>query len=89
MLKDILDSAIDYCRQDAFQAKVQDALLDPLLQYLTERLYPYILAVGAIFFLTFVFVSLVLILIVYSLFASKNHAAVPTVLSIVAAAATT
>lgn len=39
---------------------------DPVLDYILARLYPYLLAVAAIFCLTFIFVCLILVLIVQS-----------------------
>ena len=68
MIAGILESALEYAKSAEFQRRVQVTLLDPVLHYLLERMYPYILAVAAIFFLTFVFVALILILIVHSLF---------------------
>lgn len=68
MIEGLIDKLLAHCRSQDFQQKLQSSVLDPVLQYLLERLYPYILAVAGIFFLTFIFVALILILVVHSLF---------------------
>jgi predicted PurR-regulated permease PerM len=64
MLEKVVQELLHTFKSREFQEKLQANLLEPILEYLLERLYPYLLAVSAIFFLTFVFVSLVLILVV-------------------------
>lgn len=70
MIDGIFDKILDYCKTQEFQQKVQKTVLDPILSYLLAKLYPYLLAIGAFFFLVFTLLALILILVVRIVFAS-------------------
>lgn len=63
MIEEIGDRILSYCLSESFINKLKLYFVEPLIQYLLERLYPYILMVSVIFMLMFVCVVLTLSLL--------------------------
>lgn len=64
MIEEIGDKLIAYCLSESFLDKIKMYFIEPLIQYMLERLYPYIIMVATIFMLMFVCVVLTLSLII-------------------------
>lgn len=64
MIEEIGDKLIAYCLSESFLDKIKMYFIEPLIQYMLERLYPYIIMVATIFMLMFVCVILTLSLII-------------------------
>jgi len=64
MIEEIGDKLLGYCLSESFMNKIKLYFLEPMIQYLLERLYPYILMVSVIFMLMFICVVLTLSLII-------------------------
>ena len=64
MIEEIGDKLIAYCLSESFLDKIKLFFIEPLIQYLLERIYPYIIMVAVIFMLMFICVVMTLSLII-------------------------
>lgn len=66
MIKDLFNDLIDKFIQEINKqeniTKVEKSLVDPLIKYTFNKLYPYIMAVSIIFLLTFVLAIMILLI---------------------------
>ena len=60
---DVLDKVIHEIRRDDNITKIQVGLIDPLIHYTFDRMYPYIIVTAIIFLLTFLLAITILLLI--------------------------
>ena len=51
-------------RKEENQAKIKREMIDPIIMYTFDRLYPYIVTASVIFILTFLLAIIVLVLII-------------------------
>ncbi len=65
--KEILDKILIELNKKESQTKIQQNLIEPLILYSFNRLYPYILLIAIIFILTFLLVLLTLLLLIRQL----------------------
>lgn len=65
--KEILDKVLIELNKKESQTKIQQNLIEPLILYSFNRLYPYILLIAIIFILTFLLVLLTLLLLIRQL----------------------
>lgn len=59
---EIINYIIDRLKQDDFKKKIQAVLLDPMIEYIGRRLYPYVLFAS----LCFVFIILLFIFLIWT-----------------------
>ncbi len=64
MIEEIGDKLIAYCLSESFLDKIKLFFIEPLIQYLLERIYPYIIMVAVIFMLMFICVVMTLSLLI-------------------------
>jgi len=50
----LIDKIIDECQKKQNVDKVKAGVIDPLIKYTVERMYPYIITISVIFVLTFI-----------------------------------
>ena len=66
MIKDLFNDLIDKFIQEINKqeniTKMEKSLVDPLIKYTFNKLYPYIMAVSIIFLLTFVLAIMILLI---------------------------
>jgi hypothetical protein len=61
---DILEKCIEEFKKDETQCKLKTHILDPIICYILDRLYPYILFTSIIFILTFIIATIILFIII-------------------------
>ena len=65
--KEILDKILIELNKKETQSKIEQNLIEPLILYSFNRLYPYILLTAIIFILTFLLVLLTLLVLIRQL----------------------
>ena len=65
--KNILEKVIIEVNKKKNKEKIEREIIDPLIYYTFKRLYPYIVLSASIFFLTFIFALLILVLLIKEL----------------------
>ena len=63
----IIDIFAKELKKKENQTKIRTEMIDPIIMYTFERLYPYIATASVIFILTFLLAIIILVLIVRSL----------------------
>jgi hypothetical protein len=63
---ELLDKVIQEIRRDDNITKIQNNLIDPLIHYTFDRMYPYIIVSAIIFLLTFLLAITILLLVIRS-----------------------
>ena len=64
---EIIDIFAKEFKKEENQKKIRTEMIDPIIMYTFERLYPYIAAASVIFILTFLLAVIILVLVVRSL----------------------
>jgi membrane-bound ClpP family serine protease len=68
MFSKITDNLVDNCisefKKDDTQEKLKTHILDPIICYILDKLYPYILCTSIIFILTFIIATIILFLLI-------------------------
>jgi hypothetical protein len=60
----LLDRGVQLLQNETLRRKVQIQLLDPLVQYILERMFPYLILVGVVFGLMILMSASILVLLV-------------------------
>jgi len=63
---EIIDIFAKEFKKDENQKKIKREMIDPIIMYTFDRLYPYIAAASVIFILTFLLAIVILVLIIRS-----------------------
>ena len=63
---EVLDKIIEEIKRENNISKIQVSLIDPLIHYTFDRMYPYIIVTAIIFLLTFLLAITILLLIIRS-----------------------
>jgi hypothetical protein len=66
LTSELLDKIIHEIRRDDNISKIQIGVVDPLIHYTFDRMYPYIIVSAIIFLLTFLLAITILLLILRS-----------------------
>jgi hypothetical protein len=66
-----LESALEELKREENMTKIQKEMLDPLIHYTYNRIYPYFLITMIIFLLTFILALLIFILLVKNILKSN------------------
>jgi len=69
---DILDKIIIELKKDQNMKKIQINLIDPLIYYSFNRIYPYFIVTAIIFILTFILAILILFFLIIIIYKKKN-----------------
>ena len=72
LTKDFIDKIIIEFEKQDNKEKINDKLIHPIMfyisSYISMRIYPFLIMGSIIFFLTFLFVIIILIVLIYKLF---------------------
>lgn len=60
----LLDRGVQLLQNETLRRKVQIQLLDPLVQYILERMFPYLILLGVVFGLMILMSASILVLLV-------------------------
>lgn len=63
-LEKLLDRGVQLLQNETLRRKVQIQLLDPLVQYILERMFPYLILLGVVFGLMILMSASILVLLV-------------------------
>jgi len=63
----VIDIFAKEFKKDENQKKIRTEMIDPIIRYTFERLYPYIAGASVIFILTFLLAIIILVLVVRTL----------------------
>ena len=67
LTSEIIDIFAKEFKKEENQKKIRTEMIDPIIMYSFERLYPYIAGASVIFIMTFLLALIILVLIVRSL----------------------
>jgi hypothetical protein len=76
-IEKVLDRGVQILQNETLRRKIQIQLLDPLVQYVLERMFPYLVLLGVVFGLMIVMSASILVLLVVKGAAATATAAVP------------
>ena len=68
LIKEVIGELITHWNDEETQKIFQEHVLDPLILYITDRLYPYLMVSGSVLLLLIILVSMTL----WMLIVSKN-----------------
>ena len=77
-IEKLLDRGVQILQNETLRRKIQIQLLDPLVQYILERMFPYLVLLGVVFGLMIVMSASILVLLVVKGAAAPLPAAVGT-----------
>jgi hypothetical protein len=63
---DIIDKCVDEIKEENNMNKIKSELLDPCVNYILKKIYPYILATCITFVLIFLMISAILIILIFN-----------------------
>ena len=69
---ELIDKIIFEIRKPANMSKIHINVIDPLIHYTFDKLYPYILISSIIFFLIFIFAFIIFIILIRINFSGTN-----------------
>ena len=61
-VSDIIDKIIGEMKQESNMKKIENNLIDPLIHYTFKKLFPYLMLISIVFFLTFLLAVSILLL---------------------------
>jgi hypothetical protein len=70
--KTLLEKVIVEVQKEENMTKVKGKIVNPLLQYCYDRLYPYFLIITIIFMLTFILALLIFIILLRQIIVDRN-----------------
>jgi hypothetical protein len=62
--RQVLDNVLIEVKKDENMAKIRENIIDPIIHYSIERIYPYIIVTGAVFILTLLIAITILIILI-------------------------
>lgn len=60
----ILENIINECKKDSNQKKIKLLIADPIMCYITDKMYPYIFITISVFVIILITIFLILLLII-------------------------
>lgn len=64
LTKQVIDNILIEVKKDENMSKIRTNIIDPIIHYSIERIYPYIIITGALFILTLLVAIIILIIVI-------------------------
>ena len=64
LTRQVIDNILIEVKKDENMAKIRTNIIDPIIHYSIERIYPYIIITGALFILTLLVAIIILIILI-------------------------
>jgi len=64
LTRQVIDNILVEVKKDENMAKIRENIIDPIIHYSIERIYPYIIITGALFILTLLVAIIILIILI-------------------------
>jgi len=64
LTRQIIDNILIEVKKDENMSKIRDNIIDPIIHYSIDRIYPYIIITGALFILTLLVAIIILIILI-------------------------
>jgi len=64
LTKQVIDNILIEVKKDENMSKIRSNIIDPIIHYSIERIYPYIIITGALFILTLLVAIIILIILI-------------------------
>ena len=64
LTRQVIDNILVEVKKDENMAKIRENVIDPIIHYSIERIYPYIIITGALFILTLLVAIIILIILI-------------------------
>ena len=64
LTRQVIDNILIEIKKDENMSKIRSNIIDPIIHYSIERIYPYIIITGALFILTLLVAIIILIILI-------------------------
>jgi hypothetical protein len=64
LTRQVIDNILIEVKKDENMSKIRSNIIDPIIHYSIERIYPYIIITGALFILTLLVAIVILIILI-------------------------
>jgi hypothetical protein len=64
LTRQVIDNILIEVKKDENMSKIRTNIIDPIIHYSIERIYPYIIITGALFILTLLVAIVILIILI-------------------------
>lgn len=64
LTRQVIDNILIEVKKDENMSKIRTTIIDPIIHYSIERIYPYIIITGALFILTLLVAIVILIILI-------------------------
>jgi hypothetical protein len=64
LTRQVIDNILVEVKKDENMSKIRSNIIDPIIHYSIERIYPYIIITGALFILTLLVAIVILIILI-------------------------
>jgi hypothetical protein len=64
LTRQVIDNILIEVKKDENMSKIRSNIIDPIIHYSIERIYPYIIITGALFILTLLVAIIILIILI-------------------------
>jgi|LakMenE18May11ns_1017448.scaffolds.fasta_scaffold6592251_1 hypothetical protein len=64
LTRQVIDNILVEVKKDENMAKIRENIIDPIIHYSIDRIYPYIIITGALFILTLLVAIIILIILI-------------------------